>query len=862
MPYSSDDDDEEERRLQQRQRSRYEEDDEDTQDRRQRPRRTTEDDDDGDIIIDGNVVGGEQIDDDRTQRIDNTARAPHARAPHPTPPTPTPLQVHTNVWGINASLTRAYPHGFPPELVAEELRVQTEVGGNAANIASFRIETLQQQTLTAFGFLQHKDMTIHIMHSPATYYARGAIGPLKGKDIGFVGDRTEFSTPAPIVLQPVKPWKWLTLKTVISDVAVELFYANPNNANKFFIPSQTDTIDKITVPLLIMLPSSLLQFCAAQPRTPLDLLRQVTKLMMIMIPSPDTPGAFVLPDFDLVLNWCYAALLNDKGDSALSYDVQAAVGNDVFHRWARARIDATIGSTLFLHQPAHGPLPPNNPPPQPAQPQAAQDLSHFAVLAAEFGKGVMAAIQPGAGTALGSQQTVQDKREYDAYQKAMLQGFAHTPSPAGLPHIWYLFCQTKSLDTHRLHLREAMQLWARNSGVSINRGVFLSKIAVDDIVNLRFNPGGSAAYYSTAEKGISILLCRSRPGEDREAARQQELAEELSANNRSLSEAITLTKSAPRAPPDTYNDLKIAVGTFCAFIWALFGDSCEYFQKLYELYLCLDGDRACEDWANFTPLLCRQITWAIIDDGREYFSQTMLPERFSVPPGTPIRYPRSSLEELIRPIKTQAPILRANFPTQWLPRSDFGDGTNTIARQLVSAATGYNSVFGTPSPLATVVTGNRTNRSGASSVASSITAPTVNTARSQAPRQREIRADNIHPKIKNLLAPFFHKFGQLQLTRVMMLASVTWPEMPTIAKYMAGTTNKLCYNYVLGRCTSRYCTHRAGHAPIADVPETFASEIINCLKPGVDKMTEAMMLAPWPEFQNIIAARNLPTPSA
>ncbi len=231
--------------------------------------------------------------------------------------------------------------------------------------------------------------------------------------------------------------------------------------------------------------------------------------------------------------------------SALSYDVQAAMGNDVFHKWARARIDSTIGSMLLLQQPVRDPQSRNtlgtNPPTT-----STPDLSHLTGMAAEFGKGVMAAIQPSSamGTALGG-SVVAEKHKYDAYQKAMLQGFAHTPSPAGLPHIWYLFCQTKSLDTHRLHLRKAMQLWSRNSGVSINRGVFLSKIAVDDIVNLRFNPRGSAAYYSTAEKGISILLCCSHPGEDREAARQQEFAVELSSKNRSLSEAITLTKSAP-----------------------------------------------------------------------------------------------------------------------------------------------------------------------------------------------------------------------------------------------------------------------------------------------------------------------------
>jgi hypothetical protein len=154
----------------------------------------------------------------------------------------------------------------------------------------------------------------------------------------------------------------MNLKTVISEVAVELFYANPDNATKFFTPSPNDTIEKITVPLLIMLPTTLIRFCAARPRTPLDLLRHITKLMQVLIPSQDTPGAFVLPDYDLIVNWCYAALHNDKGDSALSYDVQAAVGNNVFHKWARARIDATIGPMLLLTRPVHAPQTSNQPP--------------------------------------------------------------------------------------------------------------------------------------------------------------------------------------------------------------------------------------------------------------------------------------------------------------------------------------------------------------------------------------------------------------------------------------------------------------------------------------------------------------------
>jgi hypothetical protein len=838
---------------------------------------------------------------DATQRASNRGRQ-EIRTPPPHEDDPNDPDTPNEI-GIVAALKRKFPHGFPPEMVAEELNAQAQIKGDGARMAVFRVETLQHQELTAFGFLQQNDMTIHLLHSAASYHARGATGPLKGKDIAFVGDRTTYSSPAPIILQPEKPWKWVMNKFVTDEVAIELFYANPNNRHKFFTAQTGTPTENIKLPRLLLLPSNLVLFCAKEPRTPLTLLRHVERLKAVMIPTSDNPESFTHHDYDLIANWCCAALHGDKDGSLLRYDIQAAVGNGPFFRWMNIRLDNTLGPrtqqplpqfpselgqdrleqlswpnpfTTPLHQippniptghpnvmwdaaptqptphpPRHAPPPTPNQqgaPPQPTIPphaSAPAELSGMALLAAEFGKGIMAALQPGqAGISALGATTV---KEYDVFQLAILQGFAHTPSPAGLPRIWSLFCQTKATDTHRIHLREAMSLWARNTGVTINRGMYLTKLAIDDIVNLRFNPGGSAAYYATAEKGISILLCRSRPGEDRESARQQELAEELSSTNRTLSEAITLHKSAPRAPPDSYSDLKAGVATFCALVWALFGEGCEYYRKLYEIYLCLDSDRASEDWANFTPLLCRQITWAILDDGREYFAQVMLPDKFAVPPGTLIRYPQSSLEELIRPIRTQAPILRANFPSQWLPRSDAA-GTNTVARQLGPVV--YASAA--PVPLVTVGGGGSTRGGGASagrSTTSSITNPTVKD------RPKHIRADNIHPLIKRHLEPHFQRFGQLQLVRLMKLGGVTWKQMPKLDKYMDGTTNKLCYNYVLGRCTTRYCSHKQGHAPADDITTVFANELVNLLNPGIVHMTEALMEAPWPEFQAIAAER-------
>lgn len=768
----------------------------------------------------------------------------------PPPPAivPPPMPTHTtNTIGIAAALRHAYPSGYSRDAMKEELAMQANIKGDNQAIASFRTEILQQQGLTVFAFLQQKDMTIHLLHSPATYYARGASGPLRGKDIGFVGDRSPFSTPAPIILQPEKPWKWITKQIVTEPTTFEYFYANPANTGKFFTATAGATLTRVTAPRLLLLPGNLVQYCAEAQRTPWDLHQHVTA----MVSAPGAGHDF--QHYQLVLDWCCMALTSEGGDSALQYDLQAAASNEIFHRWARMRIDATLGPQPSMAQ-------------QPTmQPAPAQDLTHLSTIAAEFGKGVIEALRPSTATptlaaAIGTTLPGEGVK-YDTYQKAILRGFSHCPTNAGLQPIWGLFSQTKNIDTHRLHLREAMIAWSVKWGVTITGGIELSKIAIEDIVNLRFNPGGSVAYYATAEKGISILLCRNRPGEERESARLRELAAEESAANITMAEALALRRNAPQSPPDNYIELKTCIGTFCAMLWALFGDQCEYLKKLHEIYTCLNSDRVTECWANFEPLFCRQLVWAIIDDGREYFSQKMLPDKFVVPPGGYIAFPQSSLEELIRPIKRQSPIESATFPSQWLIRSGGAPSTTALttgSRQPAAATTApVGTVF---APTRTSTTNNNNNNSHHvttnASVASRTTTASSLTGTTQQANQRTIRQTNVHQSIKDLLEPFILRHGQLQLTRIMMVAGVTWPDMPKIDRLVTNGTNHLCYNFILGKCTSRYCTHRrSGHINATDVPDAFATSLCNVLRPGIEQMTDQWMTMPWTDFQTAMASR-------
>lgn len=85
-----------------------------------------------------------------------------------------------------------------------------------------------------------------------------------------------------------------------------------------------------------------------------------------------------------------------------------------------------------------------------------------------------------------------------------------------------------------------------------------------------------------------------------------------------------------------------------------------------------------------------------------------------------------------------------------------------------------------------------------------------------------IRQTNIHAKIKGTMSLYFTKIGWLQISRIMNLAGITWDDMPTLAKYKENGVNTLCYNFVLGKCNPRYCTHKGGHAPAADISDEFA----------------------------------------
>ncbi len=430
------------------------------------------------------------------------------RKPSGTPFTPS---------GLTTAINRSYPTGdVPVDDITSTLRWQVDVSGEAAAIQGFRTEVLSQQGLVVFAFIQPEDHYLSLLHSPALYAARGATGALKGKDIGFVGDRTDFATPIPTLLKKERPWKWNEVDITDDQLGFETFFGDRHNVGKWYMTPPGVKTTRQKVPRLLLLPPNLIPFCCKAPRTPFDLLQHVNVTTLFLDDSP----AELHGNYQLLAHWCMASChgTSPTGNSVMAYALDAAHSQErVYHQWIRQRLEATLGPLshdTLLNTPSSV---------HPSLPQQ-QDLSHLATVAAKFGKGLVDAIRPVMGHQLapavgGTGPT--DGKTYDAYNFAALQGFSHCPTTAGLQPIWGLFTQTKSIEMHRLHIKEHMKTWARAQGVTINKGIFFSKQTIEDIMHLQFNPSGGVAYFSTAKKGISILLCHPKVGDDRDRGRKR-----------------------------------------------------------------------------------------------------------------------------------------------------------------------------------------------------------------------------------------------------------------------------------------------------------------------------------------------------
>jgi hypothetical protein len=63
----------------------------------------------------------------------------------------------------------------------------------------------------------------------------------------------------------------------------------------------------------------------------------------------------------------------------------------------------------------------------------------------------------------------------------------------------------------------------------------------------------------------------------------------------------------PSPPPNNYFELQLSLNTFCALIWTLFGDECDYYKGLLKVCKMLDLQEVHTICDSFTANIFRQI---------------------------------------------------------------------------------------------------------------------------------------------------------------------------------------------------------------------------------------------------------------
>ena len=128
-------------------------------------------------------------------------------------------------------------------------------------------------------------------------------------------------------------------------------------------------------------------------------------------------------------------------------------------------------------------------------------------------------------------------------------------------------------------------------------------------------------------------------------------------------EDILKEKGKTATPAPDYMQLKLNIGTFCALLWALFEDHCNYYKELVKLHQILDREECFTIQDAYNREICAQITWAIIDDGRSFFGRNPVSTDFT--PGTQFQFSVSCLDSITDAVRNALPVQRATFPKQW-----------------------------------------------------------------------------------------------------------------------------------------------------------------------------------------------------
>ena len=242
--------------------------------------------------------------------------------------------------------------------------------------------------------------------------------------------------------------------------------------------------------------------------------------------------------------------------------------------------------------------------------------------------------------------------------------------------------------------------------------------------------------------------------------------------------------------------------------------SCDYYSELIKIYRVLDRQECFSIREAYTKEVCARTTWAILDDGRSFFWQTVVAADFA--PGA--RGPRATsyLEAITNSVRNANLIQRATFPWEWLPQA--APLPHYQAPPSGAPPTNWTPPSGAPP----------TNWETPPGVAPGATHPS-------SPRNPK-KNDLCHQKIKQLMDPYLKRYNNyVNLSDILTASGKCMTGLPTLPQYCSTKGDSfICWKSVLGTCLrGRRCRFARGHVKQGDATDAFADASLDCVSKGV-----------------------------
>ena len=725
--------------------------------------------------------------------------------------------------------------------VGVELQWQRVVNGETARNDAFTERVLGLQEFKAFAFMKAGSPWVQIGHGFGKFYSiYGTVPELDGKVLMFVGDRGW--TRDPVAVQPPvqNTWKWISVN-VVNDTDAIMAAAQGDGGNGLWQSGGgNNQVEEVKVPYILALPGVLMEYVydkGGQCR-PHELLLEMIRLSAV----------YHLPveEWSLVRKWCVvAAQAKADGDSHIALKLLPAFSADKsFLDWCERRIDTTMGIRVREIGGDGGGTGGHAAHLVATTAQVVQKMGTEMV--AGFQQAMQATVQQG-GAGLGEGSSTASGlggfgKKYSRSHIAQLKGFCRSEDVTRIPSIWYTFSTTRDFDLYRGAIERKMEKFSKDKGVEIDLGMYLEDESLKAIAQLQFNPSGGGAGVAlaqSADKGLSILLCRPRSLAEIERVRDEEQATDRASGTVTVEQARKLKPGAVCRPPNgTYLELRLLVGTYCGLLYTLFGSGCDYYHQLRKIHTALSARDVSAIRGAFTVDKCRRIIWAIIDDGRAFFRQKMSESDFTDPDG--YSFPTSLLSSIFDQVRLAHVIERAFYPKAWMVAGE-GSGQNdgaTRGRSSTSggqgAGGGGGGTYASPTRQG-MMTGSGSG--GGGNQRSSQGGGASGTA-----NRGGGWIDDRHPVIKSRMSAYEGMTGlglRINLGQLLTAAKRDIRDLPVLPEYVANGRPYLCWAHVLGRCHfGDSCSFARGHPPRRDIPDAFAREVVEMLGAGIDAMVE------------------------